>query len=99
MKRLLDNIHQRYRERYIILDAPPMTESADTQIIADLCDYVLLVVPYGKVTDAQVDACAKAIGEKKLLGVVFNNELAPPDLGWRNLLRNPFAFIAQVFNR
>ena len=99
MKRLLDNIRQRYRERYIILDAPPMTESADTQIIADLCDYVLLVVPYGKVTDAQVDACAKAIGEKKLLGVVFNNELAPPDLGWRNLLRNPFAFIAQVFNR
>ncbi len=97
MKRLLDNIRQRYRERYIILDAPPMTESADTQIIADLCDYVLLVVPYGKVTDAQVDACAKAIGEKKLLGVVFNNELVPPDLGWRNLLRNPFAFIAQAF--
>lgn len=99
MKRLLDNIHQRYRERYIILDAPPMTESADTQIIAELCDYVLLVVPYGKVTNAQVDASAKAIGEKKLLGVVFNNELVPPDLGWRNLLRNPFAFIAQVFNR
>ena len=99
MKRLLDSIRQRYRERYIILDAPPMTESADTQILAELCDYVLLVVPYGKVTDTQVNVSVKAIGEKKLLGVVFNNEPQPPDFEWRNLYRNPFAFIAQMIFR
>lgn len=99
MRRLLESIRQRYRERYIVLDAPPMTESADTQIIAELCDYVVLVVPYGKVSDAQVVNSAKAIGEKKLLGVVFNNEPVPPDLGWRNLFRNPLAFIAKAFKR
>lgn len=98
MQRLLDSIRQRYRERYIILDAPPMTESADAQILADLCDYVLLVVPYGRATDSQIDACAKAIGEKKLLGVIFNNEPVPPPLKWRSIL-NPFVALWEVLFR
>ena len=88
LKQLLVNVTQRYRERYIILDAPPMTETADTQILAEICDYVLLVVPYGRVTDSQVAACAKAISDKKLLGIVFNNEPVPPTLKWRRIL-NP----------
>jgi len=98
MKRLLDSIRERYHERYIILDAPPMTESADTQILAELCDYVLLVVPYGKATETQVTASVKAISEKKLLGVVFNNEPQVPDLGWRDIFRNPFSFISQAIS-
>ena len=44
MKGFLDSVTHRYPERFIILDAPPMTETADTRILADLCDYVLLVV-------------------------------------------------------
>ena len=78
MNQMLDSIKQRYRERYIILDAPPMTESADTQILAELCDYVVLVVPYGRTLDSQIDASVKTIGEKKLLGIIFNNEPAAP---------------------
>ncbi len=95
MKQLLESIKQRYRERYIILDAPPMTESADTQILAELCDYILLVVPYGRVTESQVDACAKAIGEKKLIGIIFNNEPAPPAFKWRSFL-NPFVALWEI---
>jgi protein-tyrosine kinase len=98
MKRLMDEIQQRYPERYIILDAPPMTESADAQILADLCDYVLLVVPYGKVTDSQIDASVKAIGEKKLFGVVFNNEPVLPPLRWLSIL-NPFVALWGVLFR
>jgi capsular exopolysaccharide synthesis family protein len=98
MKRLLDGIKQRYRERYIIIDAPPMTESADTQILADLCDYAVLVVPYGRVTDAQIDACIKALGDKKLVGVVFNDEPTLPEFRWWDMLKNPFAAIRAVFS-
>jgi protein-tyrosine kinase len=96
MKQLIENIKKRYRERYIILDAPPMTESADTQILAELCDYIVLVVPYGRVTASQVEACAKAIGEKKLIGVIFNNEPVPPILKWRSIL-NPLLALWEVF--
>jgi len=95
LKQLLVSITERYRERYIIIDAPPMSESADTQILAELCDYVLLVVPYGRVTDSQVNACAKAFSDKKLLGIIFNNEPEPPKLKWRSIL-NPFIALWDV---
>ena len=98
MKRLLDSIKQRYRERYILIDAPPMTESADTQILAELCDFAVLVVPYGRVTDAQIDVGIKALGQK-LIGVVFNDEPALPESRWLNLLKNPFAAIKEIFSR
>jgi len=80
MKRLLDTVRARYPERFIILDSPPMTESADTQILADLCDYTVLVVPYGGVSAAQIDNCVKALDRSKLLGMVFNNEPLLPKL-------------------
>lgn len=86
-RHLLEGIRQRYAERFVILDAPPMTESADTQILAELADYVLLVVPYGRVTGAQIDACIKSIDGRKFLGVVFNDEPQPPPLDWRQILR------------
>jgi protein-tyrosine kinase len=98
MKQLLESIKQRYRERYIILDAPPMTESADTQILAELCDYIVLVAPYGRVTESRVDVCAKAIGEKKLIGIIFNNEPAPPAFKWRSIL-NPFVALWEILFR
>jgi exopolysaccharide/PEP-CTERM locus tyrosine autokinase len=98
MKRLLDSIRERYRERYVIIDAPPMTESADTQILAELCDYVLLVVPYARVTDTQISACIKAIGDKKLAGVVFNDEPTFPPFDWISMLVNPFAAIKGIFS-
>lgn len=93
MKELLGNITRRYAERFIILDAPPMTETADMRILAELCDYALLVVPYGKATESQISACAKAIGDKKLLGVVFNNEPRLPDIQWRKIFTNPFGIL------
>ena len=93
MKELLDDITRRYAERFIILDAPPMTETADTRILAELCDYAVLVAPYGKVTETQISACAKALGEKKLLGVVLNNEPRPPHIQWRKLFLNPFGIL------
>ncbi|MHB8624053.1 MAG: tyrosine-protein kinase family protein [Sulfuricaulis sp.] len=98
MKRLLESITQRFHERYILIDAPPMTESADTQILAELCDYVVLVVPYARVTEAQVAASAKAIGEKKLLGIVFNDEPDPPTLAWHNLF-NPLMSLWEILFR
>lgn len=91
MKQMLESIRQRYAERFILIDAPPMSETADTQILAELCDYVLLVVPYGKVTDGQVDTCIKSIDSKKLLGVIFNNEPDVPNLDWKGILKTSFA--------
>lgn len=80
MRLLLKGIRERYPDRYIIMDAPPIMEAADTRILADICDYVLLVVPYGRATEAQIGAVVKAIGKQKLLGIIFNDEPRLPKL-------------------
>jgi exopolysaccharide/PEP-CTERM locus tyrosine autokinase len=97
MKQLLSNIRQRYAERFILVDAPPMSETADTQILAELCDYVLLVVPYGKVTNSQVDACIKSLDSKKVLGVVFNNEPSAPSLDWKEMWKASLVLLRDSF--
>jgi Mrp family chromosome partitioning ATPase len=73
MRRFLQELRVRYRDRYIVIDAPSIGASADARILAELVDYVVLVVPYGKVTDAQLQASIDAVGEQKLAGVIFNN--------------------------
>ena len=72
--KFLKEVKTRYADRYILVDAPSVSEyAADARIIASLCDFVILVVPYGKVTDSQVRVAINAIGEERLAGLVFNH--------------------------
>lgn len=71
---LIREVKNRYSERNIVLDAPPISETADTRLLAEICDYVLLIVPHGKATRSQIQKSVDAIGQDKLIGVVFNNE-------------------------
>ena len=96
---MFENIRRRYAERFVILDAPPMTDSADTKILADLCDYVLLVIPYGRATQAQIDESIKSIDSAKFLGIVFNNEPRLPDLDWKSLAKQPIQLVSQLFGK
>lgn len=82
MKMLLRSIKERFADRYIIIDAPPIMQSADARILAEVCDYAILVVPYGRVTEAQVLKASKSIGAHKLVGVVFNDEPQLPPVSW-----------------
>lgn len=78
MKRLVETVRQRYQERFIILDGPPMSKIADIRILSELTDYVLIVARYARSTNAQIANCLKVIGEQKPLGVVFNDEPSFP---------------------
>ena len=73
MRELMSNLLSRYSDRYIFIDSASIVDSADTRILVELCDFVLLVVPYGTATKNRVKAAADAIGQDKLLGVVFND--------------------------
>jgi len=74
MKQLMDAVRRRYEERFIIMDGPPMSRIADIRILSELADYVLLVAGYARSTNAQIASAVSAIGEKKLLGIVFNED-------------------------
>lgn len=74
MQRFMDDVQSRYPDRYVVVDGPALSESADARILADLCDYVLLVVPYGRVTRPQMEQAVANVGQERLAGVVMNDE-------------------------
>lgn len=73
MQYLITSLRDRYDDRYIILDAPPASSSAELRVLAEHCDQALLVVPRGKVTQAQIRSSARLLGKDKFAGVVFND--------------------------
>ncbi|WP_114282401.1 P-loop NTPase family protein [Acidiferrobacter thiooxydans] len=82
MRDLIAHLRDRYPDRYIVLDAASPAEAADASVLAEIADFVLLVVPYGKVTESQIWSAAKGIDEQKFLGVVFNDEPQPRRVIW-----------------
>lgn len=70
---LLFDIKHKYQDRSIIIDSPPILSSADSRILMNLCDQVVIVVPYGKVSRSRLDEAIKLIGREKFTGIVFND--------------------------
>jgi protein-tyrosine kinase len=83
MRRLIRSVRERYPDRNIILDCPPIARSADTQILQELCDYVVVVVPYARATPSMLHAALKHIKSAKLLGVILNEEPVLPEIDWK----------------
>lgn len=70
----IKELKARYPDRYIVIDSPSVGDSsADARILAQLCDFVVVVVPYGKVSQAQVKSSIEMLGSKRVAGTVFNN--------------------------
>jgi len=74
-QKLLNEIKNKYQDRNVILDAPPVLNSADARILLNLCDQVVVVVPYGGVSKNKIEEAITLIGRDKLAGVVFNDYL------------------------
>ncbi|MBL4796365.1 MAG: hypothetical protein JKY50_03005 [Oleispira sp.] len=71
-KELLVGLKNRYNDRNIFIDAPPILTSADTRILLEVCDQVIVVIPSGKVNTAEMHAVEKVIPKEKFKGVVLN---------------------------
>lgn len=73
MASFLEEVKNRYPDRVILLDAPPILDSADSKILAQLSDYILMVLPYKKVGSNDINKTLKSIDREKILGFVINN--------------------------
>lgn len=74
LQTLFEALQRRYADRTVILDMPPAGEVADARILAQLCDGLVLVVPYARVDADTVDAAIERIGPDRLIGTVFNQD-------------------------
>lgn len=73
-RQLMEDIKHRYDNRYVVVDGPSMATSADARILSEICDYTVLVIPYGGVTPGVLDSVIDEIDERKLAGIVINNQ-------------------------
>jgi len=72
MSNLLKDVTARYRDRYIVIDAPPPQLTAETVAIASQVDGILLVIKHGTTKREQVIDLIDMLGKDKIMGVVLN---------------------------
>lgn len=72
MRQLIREARDRYPDRYVIIDAPPLELAPESSVIANEVDGVIMVVRYGKTPRKAVKSAMEKISREKMLGVVFN---------------------------
>ncbi len=71
MRRLIGEIKDRYRDRIILIDTPPVLLFAETRTLADVADGAVLVVREGKTSLEDIEE-SLALLNNKVLGLVYN---------------------------
>ena len=74
MKALVREIKNRYDDRYIIFDTPPILGWADTIAFAPLVDGILMVVEAGRTPIEDIKKAYEMIPSEKFLGFVLNRQ-------------------------
>lgn len=72
MMELIDELANRYADRFILFDSPPSAVASETSILAKQVDGVVLVVRWGYSRREQVKKFVELLGEEKIIGLVFN---------------------------
>jgi protein-tyrosine kinase len=72
MRNLVQEIKGRYRDRYIIIDTPPVLAFAETHAMSSYVDGILFVVKEGAASSS-VLAALDILQGGKVLGIIYNN--------------------------
>ncbi len=80
MQIFLQALKLRYPDRFVVLHAPPIDVSADSRILASLCDMTVLVTGYGRVSETKLVEAANIVGKERLAGIVVNQVPSVPFL-------------------
>jgi exopolysaccharide/PEP-CTERM locus tyrosine autokinase len=72
MRQLINEVENRYNDRYILLDAPPPLITSETNALAKHVEGILLVVRHGQTQKDRIQDIIEIYGREKILGVVYN---------------------------
>ena len=72
MKELIVEMKNRYKDRYIFFETPPVLYGADAVAFAPLIDGILFVVQAGRTSIQEVKKALGLLPEEKFLGFVLN---------------------------
>lgn len=73
MRELLRDVKKRYRDRYVIMDAPPVLLFAETSAVSSLMDGIVFVVKEGMASTKSIQDALDSLKDASVLGVVYND--------------------------
>jgi len=74
MKKLVKEMGDRYDDRYVFFDAPPILEHSEAISLAPIMDGIIMVVQAGKTSKKDVQKALSLIPKDKFLGFVLNKQ-------------------------
>jgi non-specific protein-tyrosine kinase len=74
MSTFMQDVRNRYEDRFVFLDTPPVLAGADTMAIAQLVDGIVLVTQTGKTAKENFTKAVDLLPHEKIIGVVMNRE-------------------------
>ncbi|MDW7773811.1 MAG: CpsD/CapB family tyrosine-protein kinase [Desulfobulbaceae bacterium] len=72
MSAMIEELSSRDDGPLLLLDAPPFHSAAETLVLAQLVDKVVLVVRWGRPDRENIKRMLDQVGRKKIIGAVFN---------------------------
>jgi exopolysaccharide/PEP-CTERM locus tyrosine autokinase len=72
MLKFLEEVKERYHDRFLIIDSPPSGVTAESKFLAQHVDGIIYVVMANKTPRKDIEKAIDNIGREKILGVVFN---------------------------
>ncbi len=76
MKNLVAEMKNRYPERFVIFDVPPVLSTADTLAFGAWIDHIVVVVQAGKTPLPELKRALDMLPQEKILGTVLNRHSA-----------------------
>lgn len=73
MESLLYELKNRYSDRNIVVNCPPVLASSEARVLTKYCDLTVLTVPYGKASASDIEDAVDAIGSDHIAGVIYQN--------------------------
>lgn len=73
MRALVSEIRERYDDRYLVIDAPPVLGAPDARILSEYADLIILVVGEGRHRPEVIRRAADTLPADRFAGVAFNH--------------------------
>ena len=73
LKDFILEIKNRYHDRFIIIDTPPILPFAETRLLSKIVDGIVFVIREGKSTTENINESMKSFDKAKLVGAVYND--------------------------
>lgn len=72
MRNLMDELSQRYSDRVVIFDSPPLLLTSEAVVLGGLMGQIVLVVEAGITPQSAVGDAVALLDEKQIIGVLLN---------------------------